>query len=137
MQSLREPGPIAVLLYAKQPDIAVRMGELLTSHGMVVTTAVTVSELQAAAGIGRFDVAATCTAGIQTIRQITALPVVNIDAFVFQNATRADDTKAASRFDTAAFIKRLFDVASPRKTRRSSTEAEARTVLIDPKGPEW
>ncbi|MDW9961754.1 hypothetical protein GOB20_28920 [Sinorhizobium meliloti] len=132
MQSLRKPGPIAVLLYAKQPDIAVRMGELLTSHGMVVTTAVTVSELQAAAGIGRFDVAATCTAGIQTIRQITALPVVNIDAFVFQNATRADDTKAASRFDTAAFIKRLFDVASPRKTRRSSSEDEARTVLIDP-----
>ncbi|MGK6316737.1 hypothetical protein [Neorhizobium sp. DT-125] len=135
MQSSREPGPIAVLLYAKQPDIAARIGELLTSHGMAVTTAVTVSELQDAAGIGRFDVTAAHTTGIQTIRQITALPVVNIDAFVFQSAARADDTKAASRFDTAAFVKRLFDVASPRKTGRSSSEDEARTVLIDPEGP--
>ncbi|NTA40195.1 hypothetical protein [Agrobacterium salinitolerans] len=119
MQFPRELGRITVLLYPRNPDIAARLNALLTSRGMAVTTALTASELHGAAGIGDFHVSATYTAGIAIIREITGLPIVNIDAFIFQRPMQPDETKAARQFDTAAFIKRLTDVASLRTTRRS------------------
>ncbi len=74
---------INVLLYIGHPGIASRLTVLLTSHNMAVTTAYTPTDLEDATRIGGLDVATTNTAGIETVRQATCLPVVNIDAFVF------------------------------------------------------
>ena len=101
---------INVLLYIGHSGIASRLTTLLTSHNMAVTTAYTLSDLEDARRIGGLDVAATNTAGIETVRQATYLPVVNIDAFVFSQAARQNETNPASSFDTSVFVKRLIEV---------------------------
>jgi hypothetical protein len=97
---------------------------------MAVTTAYTPSELQEAARIGGHDVAATTTPEIEITRKTTALPLVNIDAFIFPRKVPKEGTEASSKFETAAFLQRLIDVGRPRirrlpPDREISTKPEA------------
>lgn len=101
---------INVLLYIKHPGIASRLTALLTSHNMAVTTAYTLSDLEDAIRIGGVHVATTNTAGIETVRQVTCLPVVNFDAFLFPRAARQNEANSGSSFDRSAFMKRLIEV---------------------------
>jgi hypothetical protein len=110
MTSQAEAGRINVLLYVDNTATACRLTELLTAGNLSVTTAHSHEDLQHAISVGGLDAATTNTAGVDITRRMTALPVINFDAFVFAPPRKADGKVLPKQLDSVAFVKRLLDV---------------------------
>lgn len=115
-----ETRPINVLLYTINVAAASQLTALLTSQNMAVTTAHSLQDLQDAIRRGGLDVAITSTVGVEITRQVTSLPVINFDAFVFTSPGREVGQGQRKQLDSAAFINRLLDVARAKNTLKST-----------------
>lgn len=104
-----------VLICLDNPQVATRIGSALSERGL------TVAALPAAGIDGAFEpdgyqVVVTHTAMIGRVRAWLKLPVVNLEAFIFE---RPDHSAIGGpkQFDGAAFVKRVLAVISDAERR--------------------
>lgn len=71
-----------ILLYLPDPCATIMLNAFLTSNGFAVTTTYLLSEFAEAATLGSYSVVITSTALAGRIRDISALPIIDISAFM-------------------------------------------------------
>ncbi|OCJ07101.1 hypothetical protein A6U86_08435 [Rhizobium sp. AC27/96] len=117
MHSDNSPSPLQtdVLICLDNQQVASRIGSVLSEQGLTVTS-------MPATGIQEWiepngcQVVITHTAMIGQVRTRLKLPVVNLEAFIFDRPEHVAEG-AARQFDGDAFIKRVFSVMSDARKR--------------------
>lgn len=71
-----------ILLYLPDPCATIMLNAFLTSNGFAVTTTYLLSEFAEAATLGSYSVVITSTALAGRILDISALPIIDISAFM-------------------------------------------------------
>ncbi|MFS8055302.1 hypothetical protein QD357_21005 [Rhizobium sp. BR 317] len=116
LDSPSEPGQADVLICLDNPQVAKHIGSVLSARGLTVAT-VPVSGLDATFEQPGGQVVVTHTAMIGRVRSRLHLPVVNVEAFIFERPDHST-TGAPKQFDGPAFVKRVMTVMSDAERRR-------------------
>lgn len=111
---IKTPGQVLVFL----PLPAARMiVARLEAHGHFATAMQSVAELVVALGSDAYSLVVTTRADIDVVRNIKAVPVVNLEVF-FHTVKLTDEAVIGSKqFDGAAFIERIRLLQEPRRER--------------------
>jgi hypothetical protein len=108
--------PEEVLVFLPLPAAQVIVARLEES-GHFATAMQSVAELVGALGSDAYSLVVTTRADIDVVRNIKAVPVVNLEVF-FHTVKLTDETVTASKqFDGAAFIERIRLLQEPRRER--------------------
>ncbi|MBY5359287.1 hypothetical protein HFO97_04680 [Rhizobium leguminosarum] len=99
------PSP-PVLVYIPNQRGSRLASEVLRSSGFAVRRAETIPELELALELLFYKVIVTTTSKIGEVRDLSNLPIVNIQAFVLPNMD-ASTAEQPSFFDRTAFLKRV------------------------------
>ncbi|HEY0125168.1 MAG TPA: hypothetical protein VGC14_26080 [Rhizobium sp.] len=112
LSSHRQPD---VLICLDNPRAATSIGSVLSARGLSVA-AISMSGMQSEFEPNGCRVVITHTAMIGRVRSRLKLPVVNVEAFIFE---QPDHSSAGSpkQFDGAAFVKRVLAVMSDAERR--------------------
>lgn len=104
-----------VLICLDNPQAATSIGSVLSARGLSVA-AISMSGMQSEFEPNGCRVVITHTAMIGRVRTRLKLPIVNVEAFIFE---RRDGSDAGSpkQFDGAAFVKRVLSVMSDAERR--------------------
>lgn len=78
------PARTQILICLSNPDMVAAINEILTKYGFAVTTAYEFGQFVEAAALGRYKVVITAAAMIGRIREVSALPILNIESFIFE-----------------------------------------------------
>ncbi|ENN88146.1 hypothetical protein RHSP_39398 [Rhizobium freirei PRF 81] len=97
-----------VLICLDNQQVATRIGSVLSERGLTVAT-IPATGIQAWFEPNGCQVVVTHTAMIGQIRTRLKLPIVNLEAFIFERPDHAAEG-APRQFDGDAFIKRIFMV---------------------------
>ena len=116
LDSPSEPGQADVLLCIDNPQVATRIGSVLSARGLTVA-AVPASGMDAEFEPRGCQVVVTHTTMIGRVRSRLHLPVVNVEAFIFERPDHSA-TGAPKQFDGPAFVKRVMTVMSDAERRR-------------------
>jgi hypothetical protein len=113
--SLPSDRPADVLICLDNPQAATSIGSVLSARGLSVA-AISMSGMQSEFEPNGCRVVITHTAMIGRVRNRLKLPIVNVEAFIFE---RQDGSDAGSpkQFDGAAFVRRVLTVMSDAERR--------------------
>ncbi|WP_160009156.1 hypothetical protein [Rhizobium sp. 18055] len=104
--------PKQVLLCLANAQAVAGLNALLTEKGIAVTSAYSFSEFREAVAAVDYDAVVTVTAMIKQVRDVCQIPIVNVEAFIFQALDAGDGGQAAKRFDAAAFAARVVSIVN-------------------------
>ncbi|MEF0941763.1 hypothetical protein [Rhizobium sp. BR 362] len=104
-----------VLICLDNQQVATHIGSVLSARGLTVA-AVPASRMDAEFESRGCQVVVTHTAMIGRVRSRLHLPVVNVEAFIFERPDHST-TGAPKQFDGAAFVKRVLTVMSDAERR--------------------
>lgn len=104
-----------VLICLDNPQVATRIGSVLSARGLTVA-ALPASGIDGALEPNGYQVVVTYTAMIGQVRRRLKLPVVNLEAFIFERPNHSSDG-GPKQFDGAAFVKRVLAVISDAERR--------------------
>ncbi|MFT3999352.1 MAG: hypothetical protein QM684_03880 [Rhizobium sp.] len=107
-----------VLICLDNQQVAARIGSVLSQRGLTVS-AIPTAALQAWYDTGGCQIVVTHTAMIGQVRSRLNLPVVNIEAFIFDRPVHVTEG-AARQFDGDAFVKRIFSIINGSQRRMAS-----------------
>lgn len=107
MHSTNNPERVRVLLYLGNANMAERLAAFLATNEVTANAVHSFPALKNALLAGDVDVAVTQTSGIDVIRQLACVPVLNIEAFVFD--TNRPEAKSGRQLDSRAFVNRIFE----------------------------
>lgn len=111
---IKTPGQVLVFLPLPAAQVIVSR---LEEHGYFATGMHSVAELVGTLGSGAYSLVVTTRADIDVVRNIKAVPVVNLEVF-FHTVKLTDETVTASKqFDGAGFIERIRLLQEPRRER--------------------
>lgn len=113
--SLSSQGRTDVLIYLDNPQVASRIGSVLSARGLSVA-AVSSSGMHGGFELNGCQVVVTLTAMIGQVRALLKLPVVNLEAFIFERPDHLSEG-ASKQFDGPAFLKRVLAVMSDAERR--------------------
>ncbi|KAA1180384.1 hypothetical protein FP026_16240 [Rhizobium tropici] len=111
------PSQTDVLICLDNQQVASRIGTVLSQQGLTVLTIPTTG-LQEWFEPNGCQLVVTHTAMIGQVRSRLNLPVVNIEAFIFDRPEHTTEG-AARQFDGDAFVKRVFLVMNGGQRRAS------------------
>lgn len=109
--------PTDVLICLDNQQVASRIGSVLSEQGLTVA-AIPSTGIQEWFEPNGCQVVITHTAMIGQVRMRLKLPVVNLEAFIFERPDHVVEG-AARQFDSDAFIKRVFSVMGDARKRAS------------------
>lgn len=113
--SLSYDRPTDVLICVDNPQAATSIGSVLSARGLSVA-AISMSGMQSEFEPNGCRVVITHTAMIGQVRNRLKLPIINVEAFIFERQDRSD-TGSPKRFDGAAFVARVLSVMSDAEKR--------------------
>ncbi|TXH99326.1 MAG: hypothetical protein E6Q76_20150 [Rhizobium sp.] len=111
----QSPSQTDVLICLDNQQVASRIGSVLSQRGLAVQ-AIPTEGLQEWFEPNGCQLVITHTAMIAQVRNRLNLPVVNIEAFIFDRPDHVS-AGAARQFDGDAFIKRVFSVMNGTQRR--------------------
>lgn len=111
------PSQTDVLICLDNQQVASRIGSVLSGQGLTVA-AIPATGIQEWFEPNGCQVVITHTAMIGQVRSRLKLPVVNLEAFIFDRPEHVAEG-AARQFDGEAFVKRVFSVMSDARKRTS------------------
>ncbi|MFJ6323106.1 MULTISPECIES: hypothetical protein [unclassified Rhizobium] len=119
MHSDNSPSPSQtdVLICLDNQQAATRIGSVLSERGLSVT-AIPSNGIQEWFEPNGCQVVVTHTAMIGEVRTRLKLPIVNLEAFIFDRPEHVTEG-AARQFDGEAFIRRVFSVMGDTQKRAS------------------
>lgn len=109
------PSQTDVLICLDNQQVATRIGSVLSEQGLTVTS-IPATGIQEWFEPNGCQVVITHTAMIGQVRTRLKLPVVNLEAFIFERPEHVTEG-AARQFDGQAFIKRVFLVMGDARKR--------------------
>ncbi|AYM82152.1 hypothetical protein H009_17693 [Agrobacterium tumefaciens str. Cherry 2E-2-2] len=115
-----------ILVFLPQAAAAMVVGKL-AECGYVAVAVSTVPEAFDALRSKDFAFAVTTRPDIDLVRNIRAIPVINIEVF-FHNSTAGGD--ASKRFDSKAFLERVGFLANPVPARPNSGSGQTASAQI-------
>ncbi|MGY5811315.1 hypothetical protein ACXHXG_26870 [Rhizobium sp. LEGMi198b] len=115
LDSPSQHGRADVLICLDNQQVATRIGSVLSARGLTVA-AVPASGMDAEFETKGCQVVVTHTAMIGRVRNRLRLPVVNVEAFIFERPDHSTEG-APKQFDGAAFVKRVLTVMSDAERR--------------------
>ncbi|MBP1860449.1 hypothetical protein [Rhizobium herbae] len=98
-----------ILLCLPDPYVTTMLNAFLTSNGFAVTTTYLLREFTEAAALGRYSVVITSTAVAGRIRDVSALPIIDISAFLVNTAGGIGHRHSKS-LDSTALAERIKTV---------------------------
>ena len=87
------PARTQILICLSNPDMVAAINEILTKCGFAVTTTYEFGQFVEASTLGHYKVVVTAAAMIERIREVSTLPILNIEAFIFEESDDAVPTR--------------------------------------------
>jgi hypothetical protein len=97
-----------VLICLQNPKSTARIQAALSRYGLAAIP-ISMAEIPAELDIAQSRLVVTYTAMIGHVRTVLNLPVVNIEAFIFEKQAEAS-AQPIRQFDGAAFVKRILAI---------------------------
>ncbi|WP_413989831.1 hypothetical protein ACMDCR_28470 [Labrys okinawensis] len=110
-----------ILVCLGNPHAAAAINQILTTCGFAVTTTYEFSQFVEAATMDRYKAIVTATAMIDRIREATALPILNVEAFTSERSDDAGSIVDGRCLLSGALAQRMIDfLEEPEDTSQSN-----------------